>query len=211
MYVLGTKSQKFLNWYANQGVKRNNGSYFYSKEIEDIILPKLKDLNVFVVTAGAILYRKYEIPDGSVIVCHDNRETKKSYGKFFGKNCLWICSKHSTVDTLESYGEKALYVPLSIDTHYVAKYKRKRRPGNTAFVGNAWGFKKEYLENLPKDIVQLSDMERLPLIKEMAKYKRVIAEGRVYLEAMILGCKVELPKYENITAEAPELFDSTDK
>lgn len=206
MIILGTQSQRFKEWHSRQTEGRNNGSYWYSSEIEEIILPKIS-ADVFVVTAGAVLYQRHEVPDGAVMVCHDNRTTNNSYGKFFGKNILWVCSKHSTVKTLEEYGEKAVYIPLSIDTTYVAQYQKKRHTKDIAFVGNSWGFKKRYLDSLPKDIAQISDLEREDLLKEMSKYKRVICEGRVYLEATVLGCQPEIPKYEDTTAEVPEMFD----
>lgn len=209
MIVYGTQTPRFTLWRDKQTHGKENGAYYYSKEIEDNILPEL-GFDMFFVTAGAAIYTPRELPDGTIVICHDNRSTKQSYGKLFGKGMIWVCSKHSTVKTLEGYGEKAVYVPLSIDTEYVKQFKRKKTK-DTAYVGNAWAFKREYLNSLPIDIEQLSGMPRVKLLKEMAKYKRVLAEGRVYLEAMILGCKVELPKYENITAEAPELFDSTDK
>lgn len=211
MYIFGTQSPKYKAWYARQGIKRNNGSYYYSKEIENIILPELKDLELVVITAGAALYHTREVPNGSVVVCHDNRTTRKSYGMLFKKDILWICSKESTVNILKGYGEKAVYIPLSIDTKYVEKFKRKRRLDKTAFVGNSWGFKREYLASLPEDIVQLSDMNRDDLLKEMAKYKKVIAEGRCLMEAQVLGADCEVPQYQNgLEAVFVDVLDSKD-
>lgn len=206
MIVYGTSSRKFTNWRNGKTSGKENGAYYYSKEIEDNILPEIK-ADVLIVTAGAALYAARELPNGCIVVCHDNRSTKESYGRLFGKNIIWVCSKQSTVDTLEGYGERAVYIPLSIDTKYVKKFKCKKTK-DTAYVGNAWAFKRDYLNSLPANIEQLSNMSRETLLKEMAQYKNVIGEGRVYLEAMVLGCKVELPKYENITVETPELFDN---
>jgi len=208
MYVVGTNTKRFKSWYSQQGIKRNNGSYWYARELEDIILPEV-DLHLFIVTAGASLYKPYEVPDGAAIVCHDNRTSKKSYGRFFNKNILWVCSKHSTVENMQSYGERAAYVPLSIDTQYVKQFKRKKTK-DIAYVGNAWAFKKDYLDSLPKDVVQLSDLERDALLREMAKYKRVIAEGRCLMEAQVLGAKGEVPKYNDLEAVYVEPLDSRD-
>lgn len=211
MYILGTESSKYKKWYDQQGVRKNNGSYYYSKEVEQIILPHLSDLPVVIVTAGAVLYNTRDIPRGSVIICHDNRTTKDSYGKFFGKNMLWVCSKQSTVDTLSSYGERAVYVPLSIDTQYVAQFKRQRRKNATAFVGNAWAFKDKYIASLPDDVVILNDMERGQLLKEMAKYKHVIAEGRCLMEAQVLGASCTVPQYpDGVESVYVEAVDSRD-
>lgn len=206
--VLGVNTEKFINWYSKQGVTRNNGAYWYSKEIEDIILPHI-DRKIFIVTAGAKLYNAFEIIDNAVVVCHDNRSPKNSYGSLFNKNILWICSKHSTVKLMESYGERAAYVPLSINAEYVKTFKTKKTK-DTAFVGNSWGFKRSYLNSLPKDITQLSNLERDDMLREMAKYKKVIAEGRCLMEAQVLGCDCEAPKYKDLESVYVDVLDSND-
>lgn len=206
MIVYGTQTLKFTQWRDKQTHGKENGAYYYSKEIEDNILPELK-LDMLFVTAGAALYTPRELPDGTIVICHDNRSTRQSYGKLFGKGMIWVCSKHSTVETLKGYGEKAVYVPLSIDTEYIKQFKRKKTK-DTAYVGNAWAFKREYLNSLPIDIEQLSGMARVKLLKEMAKYKRVIAEGRCLMEAQVLGCKTEVPKYDGHESVYVEALDN---
>ena len=206
MIVYGTQTPKFISWRGKQTYGKENGAYYYSKEIEENILPEL-GFDMFFITTGAALYSPREIPDGTIVICHDNRSTKQSYGRLFGKGIIWVCSKHSTVKTLEGYGERAVYVPLSIDTEYVKQFKRKKTK-DTAYVGNAWAFKREYLNALPIDIEQLSGMPRVKLLKEMAKYKRVIAEGRVLMEAQILGCKTEVPKYDGHESVYVEALDN---
>ena len=106
-------------------------------------------------------------------------------------------------------GESAIYIPLSIDTDYVKQFKR-RKTKEIAFVGNAWAFKKSYLSTLPKSIAQISNLERDDLLREIAQYKRVIAEGRCLMEAQALGCKCEVPKYENLESVYVDLLDSRD-
>ena len=208
MIIVGTNTERFKSWHNRQGIQRNNGSYWYAKELEEIILPSI-DGNLFIITAGASLYRPHEVPDGAVIVCHDNRTSAKSYGRFFGKNILWVCSKHSTTEIMRSYGEKAAYVPLSIDTKYVKRFKRKKTK-EVAYVGNAWAFKKSYLESLPDDVVRLNNLERDDLLREMSKYKHVIAEGRCLMEAQTLGASGEIPKYDNLEAVFVKPLDSRD-
>lgn len=206
MLILGTKSPVYRHWRDRQSHGKENGAYYYSKEIEENILPEL-NLDMFFVTAGAALYTPRQLPDGAIVICHDNRSTRQSYGSLFGKGIIWVCSKHSTVETLEGYGEKAVYVPLSIDTEYIKQFKRKKTK-DIAYVGNAWDFKREYLNNLPSDIEQLSGMARVKLLEEMAKYKRVIAEGRCLMEAQVLGSKTEVPKYEHAEAVYVEALDN---
>ena len=208
MIVYGTTSPKFIAWRNSRASGKENGAYYYSKEIEENILPEIK-ADVLIVTAGAALYTAMELPDGCVVVCHDNRSTMQSYGQLFGKKIIWVCSKQSTVETLEGYGERAVYIPLSIDTQYVKKFKRKKTK-DTAYVGNAWAFKRDYLNSLPANIDQLSDMSRESLLKEMAKYKNVIAEGRCLMEAQVLGAKTEVPKYDGHESVYVEALDNRD-
>lgn len=208
MHTLGINTERFKNWHSKQGITRNNGAYWYAKEIEEIILPHINK-KLFIVTAGAKLYENFEIPDSAIIVCHDNRSPKNSYGSLFNKNILWICSKHSTVEVLESLNERAVYIPLSIDTEYVKRFKTKNTK-DIAFVGNAWAFKKSYLNSLPKKIDQLSNLERDDLLTEIAKYKKVIAEGRCLMEAQVLGCKCEVPKYKDLESVFVDVLDSKD-
>lgn len=206
MVILGTNTERFRTWHKTQGAEGMNGAYWYSKEIEDIILPEL-DSDAVVVTVAASLYGPNDIPSGSVIVCHDNRYTEQSYGNHFGNNHLWICSKESTVKTLKGYGENAVYVPLSIDTRYVKKFITDKTK-DTAYVGNPWGFKKEYLESLPPNIKQLGGMERDVLLRKMAEYKNVIAEGRCLMEAQVLGAKTSVPEYKEHEAVFVKALDS---
>lgn len=197
MKVIGTNNEKTIKYRQLHPEGRNNGSYFYAKEIEDNILPELEDIDLTVITTGASLFNKYELPKDLVVVCHDNRNPLQSYRSLLGRNYLWVCSKPSTVKIMESVNELAVYTHLSIDTEYVRQFRVAEKTGDIAFVGNAWGFKREYLESLPKSVVQLSGLEREDLLQEMAKFKRVIAEGRCLMEAQVLGAKTEVPVYQN--------------
>lgn len=210
MIVYGTESNRYISWRKSFVKGVHNGAYYYAKEIEDLILPKIKG-NILIVTAGGTLYKSNDIPDGSVIVCHDNQNPQNAYSKMFKKDILWICSKESTVEKLDKCGERAVYVPLSIDTEYVKKFKRKKTK-DIAYVGNPWAFKADYIASLPNNVKKLSDMPREALLKEMAKYKRVIAEGRCFMEAKVLGAKCEIPKYDNpnIGAITRTVLDSRD-
>lgn len=189
-------------------MSRNNGAYWYAKEIEEIILPEVGDLNLYINTVGALLYDRLEVPQGAVIVCHDNVNTIKTYIKLFRLGILWVCSKQSVADLLKEKGETAVYIPLSVDTHYVAKFKRKKKTEDNAYIGNAWAFKKNYLESLPDDVDQIYGLERDDLLTEMSKYKNVIAEGRCLIEAKVLGCKTSRPTYEAVNVIDREVFDT---
>lgn len=193
MIIYGINTKRYKDWAAADPSATNNGGYQYAKEIESNILPSITS-EATIVTVGLSLYETEEIPYGSIAVCHQNRDPIEAYAHFMKRGFVWVCSKHSTVDILRKYGQTAVYIPLSIDTAYVAQYKTKKTK-DIAYVGNAWDFKKDYLASLPEHIDQLSGLPRDELLREMAKYKRVIAEGRCLMEAQVLGAKGEVPQY----------------
>ena len=210
MKVIGTESDRYLRWVSLCRGGMYHGAYYYAVEIEDIIFPSLGlDLDVTIITAGLPLHNPRKIPDGSIAICHNNQTLQNQYKKMFGKDFLWICSKPSTVDKVEALGEKAIYIPLSIDTRYVEKFKTEKTK-DTAFVGNRWRFKEGYLRSLPDGVDRLTDMPREELLAEMAKYRRVIAEGRCLMEAQVLGCEAEIPDYgdSSLGAIFREPFDT---
>lgn len=196
MKVIGTESDRYLRWVSRCRGGMYNGAYYYATEIEDIILPALNLGRGTIITVGANLQMPRRVMDGTVVVCHNNQDPEYQYRMLLGKNILWICSKLSTVDKMTKVGEKAVYIPLSIDTRYVEKFKAKKTKG-IAFVGNRWKFKHQYLKSLPPEIDKLYNMPREELLAEMAKYRKVIAEGRCLMEAQVLGCEAEIPDYKD--------------
>jgi hypothetical protein len=211
MKVIGTEADRYLRWVGRSRGGSYNGAYYYAVEIEDIILPALDLGRGTIITAGANLQMPRRVHEGTVVVCHNNQDPEVQYKLLLGKDILWICSKPSTVDKLAKVGENSVYIPLSIDTRYVEKFKTKKTK-DTAFVGNRWSFKYDYLHSLPPEIDQLSNLPRETLLAEMAKYRKVIAEGRCLMEAQVLGCEVEIPDYKDpsIGAIFREVFDTID-
>lgn len=209
MKILGTKDPVYARWMSRGLDGSHNGAHYYAKEIEDLILPHI-EADVFVVTTGGTVQPK-KVPDGCVFVCHHNIMPVEVYKRFLNRGILWVCSKPSTVEKLEKAGEKAVYIPLSVDTKYVEKF-RTEKTRDIAFVGNFWNFKENYLKSLPDNVHEVGGLPRERLLKEMAKYRRVIAEGRCNMEAQILGCEVILPEYGKPSLEAipREVLDSRD-
>lgn len=209
MKVLGTSNPQYAVWFKRGIGNSHNGAHYYGKEIEELILPHIKS-NAFIVTAGGTV-QPNKVPDGCIFVCHHNVSPEKMYEQFLGKDILWVCSKPSTVEKMQAVGEKAVYIPLSIDTKYVEKF-RTEKSRDTAFVGNFWKFKTKYIDSLPIDVHHVGGLPRARLLAEMAKYKRVIAEGRCNMEAQVLGCEVELPDWgvPAIDVIPREVLDSRD-
>lgn len=209
MTILGTKDPVYHRW-ITRGLKgSHNGAHYYAKEIEELILPHI-DADVFIATTGGTVQPK-KVPDGCAFVCHHNVSPEKAYEPFLNRGLLWICSKPSTVGKLEAIGENAVYIPLSIDTEYVKRF-RTEKTRDIAFVGNFWNFKENYINSLPNNVHHVGELPRERLLEEMAKYRRVIAEGRCNMEAQVLGCEVELPDYGKPSLEAipREVLDSRD-
>jgi len=207
--VLGTTDPPYRAW-RNRGIGNvHNGAHYYGQEIEELILPHIK-ANVFIVTAGGTLQPR-KVPNNCIFVCHHNLSPEKMYKQFLEKNILWVCSKPSTVEKLEAVGEKAVYIPLSVDTKYVEKFKTEKIR-DIAFIGNFWKFKSSYINSLPMEVHHVGGLDRRRLLEEMAKYRRVIAEGRCNIEAQVLGCEVEIPHYGSPGVEAieREVLDSRD-
>ena len=64
-----------------------------------------------------------------------------------------------------------IYIPLSIDTEYVKKFKVKRKTKDTAYLGRLVKCPKNILEN--DKIDKLGNEPRDALLKKVAKYKKV--------------------------------------
>lgn len=198
MIIYGTQSPVYKAYRSGSLRGKNNGAYFYPLEIENDILADFKDLDLLVITAAALRYDSRHIPDGSIVICHDYTKPLITYAKLLDKDVLWVCSSKKTVKEFKDKNERAVFIPLSIDTDYVKKFKR-RKTKDTAFVGNIWSYKKEYVNGLT-DVDILTELPRDELLSKMAKYKHVIAEGRCQMEAMALGCKVSTPKFKSKTS-----------
>lgn len=198
MIVYGTQSPVYKAYRSGSSRGKNNGAYFYPLEIENDILTDFKDLNLLVITAAALRYHSRHIPDGSIVVCHDYIKPLITYAKLLNKDVLWVCSSKKAVKEFKDQNERAVFIPLSIDVDYVKQFKR-RKTKDTAFVGNIWSYKKEYVNSL-EDVDILTELPRDELLSKMARYKHVIAEGRCQMEALALGCKVSTPKFKTKTS-----------
>lgn len=211
MRVQGTNETEYKKWRNSLKSGQFNGAYFYAKEIEDIILPKLEG-DFFINTVAVQLYEPKQIPDGAIVVAHDNYHTVERYSPYFGKNITWICSKYDAYFKLMGRGERAVLVPMSVDTEYVRKVAGKpRKTLDTGFFGNAWDFKESEMTKLYTQGVELiSNLTREEALKRMAKFKTMYAEGRCAIEATVLGCDVKLIEYPDFPAEPVQVLDSRD-
>lgn len=164
------------------GSNRHNGAKYYSMEIVEKIIPKIKtDRNWVTVNVKGQCY------DHSIVFVHsnlrpDHYEWLKDYD-----DLVLVCSQPETCKALEHIG-KTILLPLSIDRKHVSQFKQLSRKG-TAFVGRIAKAHYEGVE-LPEGIDYLCGMPRDQLLVAMARYENVYAVGRCAMEAMELGCNV---------------------
>lgn len=165
------------------GLGKFNGCYYYSKEIVDNIIPRVKtdrDWN----TVGRDVDGMH---DGMIVFLHDNLspwhyDWLKNYN-----DLILVCSSQYVADSVKFWG-RAIVLPMSIDTEYVKQF-RTEKTKDTCFVGNKWVLSNSH-STIPDGIDFFSSIPRDKLLKEVAKYRRAYAIDRCALEAKVLGCEL---------------------
>lgn len=163
-----------------------NGCYYYSKEIVDNIIPRVKtwrDWN----TVGRDFSGMH---DGMIVFLHDNStpwhyDWLKNY-----EDLVLVCSSQYTRDSV-IYSGHTILLPMSIDTEYVKQFRTKKTK-DTCFVGNVWV--KDNMTDpsvlVPSKVDFFSSLPREELLKEVAKYKRGFAIDRCAQELVCLGVEL---------------------
>lgn len=155
-----------------------NGAYYYSKELTELVIPKIKtDRNWVTVNIegfGA---------DHSIVFIHNNKypshyEWLKKY-----KDLILVCGVESTVDKVKHIGH-AIYMPLPIDVDYVKKFAREKDK-EVCYAGRGQKFIGLKVSGDP-----ICDLPRDEMLARMARYKKCYAVGRTAIEAKILGCEI---------------------
>lgn len=194
--VISHEHPAYIRKWQTAGKNRYNGAYYYSKEIVENIIPRLKtDRNFITVNVEGVGC------DHAVVFIHNNLHPGRYEWLSRYKDLILVCGIPETVEKVAHLG-KAIYLPLSVDVEYVKKFAVKEKTRDAAFVGRP--AKRKGLA-LPKDIDILEDMPRDQLLTEMAKYKEVYAVGRCAIEAKILklqteGIRPEVPEGQQVEA-----------
>lgn len=185
-------------------IPHQNGAYWYSKELLENIVPKIKtDRNWVLINA------EHTCLDHSIVFIHNNAHPERYEWLVPFKDLILVCSTVKTLETMiEMYPKHhCIFIPLSIDTEYIKKFKVKRKTKKVCYYGRLEKCPEKIMNN--DSIVKLGDGKRETLLKEVSKFKTVYAIGRCALEAIALGCKV-LPhegEYENVKFT---LYDNSD-
>lgn len=182
--------------YLQVNIPHDNGAYYYAKELNDRVIPKIKtNRNWVLLNVPKCCY------DNSIVFIHNNKNPERYFWLKDYKNLILVCSNIKTLKfMIEMFPQfHCIYIPLSVDVNYVKQFKAKRKTREIAYFGRM----EKFPENWKKNVDKLYSEDRESLLKEVAKYKSVYAIGRCAIEAKILGCKV-LPhpgEYENISFE----------
>lgn len=185
--IISHEHPAYIRKWQNAGYNKWNGAYYYSKEIVENIIPKVKtDRNWITVNIEGVGC------DHAIVFVHNNLHPERYEWLKRYKDIILVCGVPETVDKVKHIG-KAIYLPLSIDTEYVKQFKAPKTK-DAAFVGRP---AKRRGTTLPKGIDIIEGLPREEMLKQMAQYKTVYAVGRCALEAKVLGCKIAAydPRY----------------
>lgn len=156
---------------------RWNGAYYYSKEIVENIIPKVKT------DRNWVTIKCKDAADHSIVFIHNNMHPEHyDYLKQY-HDLVLVVGAPQTAAKVAHLG-KTIYLPLSVDINDVLKYKCKKDK-DVCFVGRpnkfdgtkAYG---DYIGGCPRE----------QLLARLARYRRAFAVGRCAIEAKILGCEV---------------------
>ena len=165
------------------GTDRYNGAYYYSEEIVNNIIPRIKTdrnwVTVNVIGHGC---------DHAIVFVHNNLNPQNYDWLTQYRDLILICGIEETCKRVRHLG-RTIYLPLSIDTEYVRQFRLpKEERSGIAYAGRP-GKKKGY--DFPEETVFLEGLPREQLLQEMARFETVFAVGRTAIEAKCLGCKLK--------------------
>ena len=181
--------------YLELNIPHDNGAYYYSKEIYENILPKIKTKRDW-----CLINVKNQCTDGAIVFIHNNKNPER-YDWLAGyKDLILICSQPKTLAfMIEMYPKfHCILLPLTIDVKYVKQFKPKRKTKDTCYFGRIVKCPEEIYLN--DKIDKISGENRDETLKIVGKYKNCYAIGRCALEAKALGCNVisHEGEYENV-------------
>ena len=172
--------------YKALGIGHGNGAYYYSKELLENVVPKIKTKRPW-----CLINVQNQCENNAIVFIHNNKNPERYYWLEPYKNLILVCSQPKTLNAMIEMFPKAhtIYIPLSIDTKYVSQFKVKRKTKDTAYFGRLEKCPESILNNDKIDKIY-GDEPREKLLRQVAKYKNVYAIGRCALEAKCLGCNV---------------------
>lgn len=155
-----------------------NGAYYYSKEIREFLIPKIKtDRNWVTINVKGFA------ADHSIVFIHNNLATDH-YDWLAGyKDLILVVGVPETAEKVAHLG-KTVYLPLPIDEANVAQYIVEKDK-EVCYAGRGRKFVGKKVEGDP-----ICDLPREEMLAKIARYKKCYAVGRTAIEAKILGCEI---------------------
>lgn len=216
--VIDHTHPEYIERWRKLGKGKYNGCYYYSKEIVDNIIPRVKTWRGWN-TVGRDMDG---MSDHMIVFLHDNStpwhyDWLKNYA-----DLVLVCSSSYTYESVKYWGHPIL-LPMSIDTEYVKQF-RTEKTKDTCFVGNAWVKSNIRLVATPQDgydvfrpgsfpipgkVDFFSSMPREKLLKAVAPYRRAYAIDRCAQECQVLGCEL-LPLEVRYGCDSTNVLDNRD-
>lgn len=159
-------------------VGKYNGAYYYSKEIREFLIPKIKtDRNWITINLpgfGA---------DHSIVFIHNNLNPYRYDWLSKYHDLILVVGVPETAEKVAHLG-KTIYLPLPIDEANVVKYIVEKDK-EVCYAGRGRKFIGKKVKGDP-----ICDLPREEMLARMAHYKKCYAVGRTAIEARILGCEI---------------------
>lgn len=155
-----------------------NGAYYYSKEIREFLIPKIKTNRNWVT-----INIKGFAADHSIVFIHNNKHPKNYDWLSRYHDLVLVVGVPETASKVAHLG-KTIYLPLPIDEANVAQYKCDK-DRELCYAGRSQKFKEFKVNGDP-----ICDMPREEMLAKIARYKKCYAVGRTAIEARILGCEI---------------------
>ena len=172
------------------GKSKWNGAYYYSVEICDRIIPKVKTDRSWVTV-------NFKDPraacDHAIVFVHNHRNCPECYEWLTRyDDMVFVCSEQADIPKLEKMGRdhgkkwQGIILPLSVDVKYVEQFRREKTK-DVAFCGRK---QRQEGQTFPEGTDFICNVPRRQLLTKMAGYRKVYATDRCAIEALILGCEI---------------------
>ena len=181
--IISPKHPAYKAIWKGMKQERFNGAYYYAREIERNIIPKIDtDRSWVLVNCRGFAFSH------SVVFIHNNKYPNLydwlKTANFY--DLVLVCGVPETCEKVKHIG-RPIYLPLSVDVKEVEQFRTKKTKG-TAFVGRQ---PKRKGISFPDGVDFIEGIPRAELLQRMAEYKTVYAVGRTAIEARVLGCDVK--------------------
>jgi len=182
---ISNKSPEYIKMREALGYGKYNGAYYYAEEIQNIMLPLLEtDRDIYTIHVPNIG------SNHALIWAHSNVDIRKTYRHWKNYHDLvFIVSQHRTGMILHNMfpKDRIIYLPLSVDTHYLDQFKYNGSRVGCIYFGNRWAKRNALPNSIPLNATFIHDRPREWCLRMIAQTKDVYASGRCYIESLYLN------------------------